>query len=201
MKVVVVGLGVQGLSAGVSGRRLRAASIPSTRCGVSLHRGCSLADYGAPSAAFRWPKQEILSYCLRHASMCWSRTTLDEIDRGDQRAREARPQQGRRLLYAYNHRFEPHFMRMRELVASGVLAHLFLPMFYGNGTAARAGIAMAGRRAGVLRIPVASSRHERFWFGDLEDKFEIYAANCFENRAPDHVSSAVNGCRCVSSWK
>ena len=37
---------------------------------------------------------------------------------------------------AYNHRFEPHFVRMRDLLRSGSLGRLYsCRMFYGNGTA------------------------------------------------------------------
>ena len=37
---------------------------------------------------------------------------------------------------AYNHRFEPHYMRMRDLIHSGDLGRIFsIRMFYGNGTA------------------------------------------------------------------
>ena len=37
---------------------------------------------------------------------------------------------------AYNHRFEPHFVRMRDLIASGELGRIYrCRMFYGNGTA------------------------------------------------------------------
>ena len=32
----------------------------------------------------------------------------------------------------------------------------------------------------------------RFWFGDLGEDFHIVSANCFENRAPDHVVFASN---------
>ena len=37
---------------------------------------------------------------------------------------------------AYNHRFEPHYVRMRDLIASGALGSIYrCRMFYGNGTA------------------------------------------------------------------
>ena len=37
---------------------------------------------------------------------------------------------------AYNHRFEPHFVRMKEVIASGKLGRIYCArMFYGNGTA------------------------------------------------------------------
>jgi len=111
MKVVVVDWASRASSAGVRGRRLRASIDPFNldaeyRCIEDV----PLADYDAPSLHSRWPKQEILSIPASRKH-CWSRNHLDEINRGDQRARSS-PQQGRRLLYAYNHRFEPHFMRM-----------------------------------------------------------------------------------------
>ena len=37
---------------------------------------------------------------------------------------------------AYNHRFEPHFVKMRKLIASGKLGKIYsCRIFYGNGTA------------------------------------------------------------------
>jgi len=102
MKVVVVGLGVQASSAGVSRAPITwPASIPSTSMrSIAASRMFRSRITARPSAAFRWAETEILSYCLRHGKhVLVEKTTLDEIDRGDQRAREARPQQGRRLLY------------------------------------------------------------------------------------------------------
>lgn len=46
------------------------------------------------------------------------------------------PTQGTILYIAYNHRFEPHIVRMKELINSGKLGKLYhCRMFYGNGTA------------------------------------------------------------------
>src|SRR3990167_6641184 len=37
---------------------------------------------------------------------------------------------------AYNHRFEPHFVKMKEILDSGVLGKIYnVSLFYGNGTA------------------------------------------------------------------
>jgi predicted dehydrogenase len=91
---------------------------------------------------------------------------------------------------AYNHRFEPHYMRMRDLVKSGELGKIYrCRMFYGNGTARLVrDSAWRDQDAGVL--PDLGSHlldTARFWFGELGDDFHIVSANCFENRAPDHV--------------
>src|SRR3546814_7291437 len=53
---------------------------------------------------------------------------------------------------AYNHRFEPHYVRMRELIQSGALGRIYsVRMFYGNGTARLVrDSAWRDRGAGVL---------------------------------------------------
>jgi predicted dehydrogenase len=91
---------------------------------------------------------------------------------------------------AYNHRFEPHYVRMRQLIASGELGALYsCRMFYGNGTA-RLVRESAWRDAGAGVLPDLGSHLLdtcRFWFGDIADDFAAVAVNRFENRTPDHV--------------
>ncbi len=91
---------------------------------------------------------------------------------------------------AYNHRFEPHYVRMRELIQSGVLGQIYrCRMFYGNGTARLVrNSGWRDRDAGVL--PDLGSHLLdacRFWFGDLGEDFRLVSVKRFENRAPDHV--------------
>ncbi len=97
---------------------------------------------------------------------------------------------------AYNHRFEPHYVRMRDLIRSGVLGRIYsCRMFYGNGTARLVReSAWRDQEAGVL--PDLGSHLLdtcRFWFGDAERSFELSSVRCFENRAPDHVVIASEG--------
>ena len=91
---------------------------------------------------------------------------------------------------AYNHRFEPHYVRMRDLIASGALGTIYsCRMFYGNGTA-RLVRDSPWRDTGAGVLPDLGSHLLdtcRFWFGDIADTFQVIAANRFENRAPDHV--------------
>ena len=91
---------------------------------------------------------------------------------------------------AYNHRFEPHYVRMRELVRSGRLGTIYhCRMFYGNGTA-RLVRDSPWRDTGAGVLPDLGSHlldTARFWFGELGDEFGVYSAQRFENRAPDHV--------------
>jgi predicted dehydrogenase len=91
---------------------------------------------------------------------------------------------------AYNHRFEPHFVRMRDLIASGALGRIYrCRMFYGNGTARLVRNSdWRDQGAGVLDdLGSHVLDTARFWFGDIGDEFDLTSARCFENNAPDHV--------------
>ena len=95
---------------------------------------------------------------------------------------------------AYNHRFEPHYVRMRDLVKSGVLGDIYrCRMFYGNGTA-RLVRDSAWRDQGAGVLPDFGSHlldTARFWFGDIGEDFRLVSVSRFENRAPDHVVFAA----------
>ncbi len=91
---------------------------------------------------------------------------------------------------AYNHRFEPHYMRMRDLIASGELGRVYrCRMFYGNGTARLVrDSAWRDHGSGVLHdLGSHLLDTAAFWFGRPAGDFMVYASNCFENRSPDHV--------------
>jgi predicted dehydrogenase len=97
---------------------------------------------------------------------------------------------------AYNHRFEPHFMRMKDLIASGALGRIYsLRMFYGNGTA-RLVRDSAWRDEGAGVLPDLGSHlldTLLFWIGAPKTPFAVRAANRFENRAFDHVVLGSEG--------
>lgn len=95
---------------------------------------------------------------------------------------------------AYNHRFEPHFVRMRDVLATNRLGRIYsCRMFYGNGTA-RLVRESEWRDEGAGVVTDLGSHlldTVRFWFGDLSDDWRVWSANRFENRAPDHAVIAL----------
>lgn len=97
---------------------------------------------------------------------------------------------------AYNHRFEPHFVRMRELIHSGALGRIYsLRMFYGNGTA-RLVRDSAWRDQGAGVLPDLGSHlldTLRDWLpGAVTWDFEVRLARRHENRAFDQVVIAAD---------
>jgi len=194
MRAIVVGLGVQGHKR----RRFAGPDFVSAVDPVNPDAEYRKVD-DVPLASFDAalvcvpdePKIEVLSYLLRNGKHALVEKPLwaaqDDAISDLQRLARA----GRAVCYtAYNHRFEPHYVRMRDLVRSGRLGRIYrCRMFYGNGTARLVrDSGWRDRGAGVL--PDLGSHlldTAKFWFGELADDFQIVSANHYENRAPDHV--------------
>jgi predicted dehydrogenase len=194
LRVIVVGLGVQGHKRRAAAGDDYVASVDPVNREADYRK---LEDVPAEryDAALLCvpdePKVELLAYLLergKHALVekpLWAAHDSD-ITRLERLAREHRA-----VCYtAYNHRFEPHYVRMAEIVRSGVLGELYhCRMFYGNGTA-RLVRDSAWRDKGAGVLPDLGSHlldTANFWFGDVGSDFSVYSARRFENRAPDHV--------------
>lgn len=193
-RVIVVGLGVQG-------EKRRKAAGPdfvatvdpvNPRADYKTAYDVPLDSYDAVLACIPdEPKVDLLRYFLskgKHVLVekpLWAEKD-DDITELELIARS----RGVVCYTAYNHRFEPHFVRMRDVIASGELGEIYsCRMFYGNGTA-RLVRESKWRDQGAGVLPDLGSHLLdtcRFWFGDIIDTYRIIAANCFENRAPDHV--------------
>jgi scyllo-inositol 2-dehydrogenase (NADP+) len=194
LRVIVVGLGVQGH------KRRRHAGAD---CVATVDPFNPEADFRSveevPLAAYDAalccipdePKYEILGGLLSHA-----KHVLVEKPLWTQRPEQVTELQhlarrhGVVCYTAYNHRFEPHFVRMHGLIRSGELGRIYsCRMFYGNGTARLVRDSEWRDRAAGVLPDLGSHLLDtcRFWFGDLPDRFQVYAANAFENRAPDHI--------------
>lgn len=97
---------------------------------------------------------------------------------------------------AYNHRFEPHFIRMKQTLDSGELGRIYLcRLFYGNGTA-RDVRNSRWRDRGVGVLPDLGSHlldAAIFWFGAIDGPLTVWSANRFENRAYDHLAFGARG--------
>ena len=200
MRVIVVGLGVQGRKRlAVAGADVVATADPVDRgAQFSSVEEVSLDAYEA--ALVCTPndvKVDILDYLLTHGKhvlvekplLAPSEATLERLST---RAAKA----GVVCYTAYNHRFEPHFIRMKQTIESGILGQIYLcRMFYGNGTARDVRDSpWRDRGAGVL-ADLGSHLLDTalFWFGSLPRPFAVWSANRVENRAFDHIAFGSAG--------
>jgi scyllo-inositol 2-dehydrogenase (NADP+) len=199
-RVVVLGLGVQGQKRRRHAGADYVASVDPAKPEAD-YRDISdvpLADYDAalcciPDA----PKAQILEYLLHNGKHVLVEKPLWAADDATlTRLHDLARSRDLTCYTAYNHRFEPHFVRMRDLVAAGTLGRIYsCRMFYGNGTARLV-------RDSVWRDQGSGVLHDlgshlldtlAFWFGDVPRDMTVVAANAFENRAPDHVVVGKEG--------
>jgi predicted dehydrogenase len=200
MKVIVVGYGVQGH------KRFRVAGEDAV----------GIVDPVAPEAHWRRledapvdrfdaaivctpdaPKIELLRYLLERGKHVLVEKPLFAANGDDLLALQALARRSHALcVTAYNHRFEPHFVRMRDLLQSGQLGSVYrCRMFYGNGTARLVRDSAWRDTADGVLGDLGSHLLDtaRFWFGDIADTCRVVSAERFENRAPDHVVIAAEG--------
>src|ERR1700704_1946488 len=172
MRVVVVGLGVQGRK----------------RTAIAGEEVVATVDPVLPDAGYRRIEDVPLH--------CYDAALLSERDDDLAALAELSAKSGAVCYTAYNHRFEPHFVRMRDLIDSGRLGRIYtVRMFYGNGTAAQVR-ASPWRDSGTgVLFDLGSHLLDTlsFWLGVIEQPFKGISASRFENLSFDHVTFGVSG--------
>jgi|TARA_B100000315_G_scaffold106329_1_gene97488 predicted dehydrogenase len=198
--MVVAGMGVQGHKrVAVAGNDVVAIVDPVTE-GVDFKdiEEVPLDAYDAVLACIPdQAKMAVLGYLLENGKHVLVEKPILADDEADIRHLQDLAKASGAVCYtAYNHRFEPHFVRMKNLITSGALGRIYtLRMFYGNGTA-RLVRDSAWRDEGAGVLPDLGSHlldTLLFWIGAPKMPFAICAANRFENRAFDHVVLGSEG--------
>lgn len=202
MKAIVVGLGVQGYKRKKFAGDDFVASVDPVNQDADYRavEDVPLADYDAALCCIPdEPKIDILKFLLSNGKHVLVEKPLWAAHDDDIAGIEKLAQDKAVLCRtAYNHRFEPHFARMRDLIVSGRLGEIYrCRMFYGNGTA-RLVRDSDWRDAGAGVLPDLGSHlldTARFWFGDIGENFHVVSADAFENKSPDHVVIQSTGTR------
>ena len=140
MKVAVLGLGIQGN---------KRVAIAGTDVAITVDPVNPAATHKAieevPLESFECalvctpdgPKLGLLEYLLAHGKhVLVEKPLLAQDETQLSRLHQVANSAGVACYTAYNHRFEPHFVKMKELISSGTLGEIYsCRMFYGNGTA------------------------------------------------------------------
>ncbi len=201
MRVIVVGMGVQGAKRLAVAGADAVATVDPFKDGVDYRdvRDVPLGDFDAallciPDEA----KIDLMTYLLEAGKhILVEKPVLSHSDDDLSRLAALAEKSGAVCYTAYNHRFEPHFVRMRDLIQSGRLGEIYsIRMFYGNGTA-RLVRDSAWRDQGAGVLPDLGSHlldTLRFWMGDdFNPEFRITGAYRHENRSFDQVIVTADG--------
>lgn len=199
MRVAIVGLGIQGKK-----RMAIAADDVVARVDIQADADYQTIDQ-VPLTAYEAalvctpdkPKIEILRYLLSNGKhVLVEKPLLAENEQELRELYELSRSNNAACYTAYNHRFEPHLLRVKETIASGVLGQLYLVrVFYGNGTAMDVRLSVwRDRGVGVLS-DIGSHLLDTmlFLFGDVDSNFEVWSYDSFENRGCDHVLFGLRG--------
>jgi len=199
MRVIVVGLGIQGR------KRLKIAgsdvvgTVDPVVADANYRRVEDVPPSAYDAALVCTPddaKIQLLHYLLSHGKHVLVEKPL--LGSTDELLALKQLADSRKLACytAYNHRFEPHIVNVRRVIESGKLGRLYLcRIFYGNGTA-RDVRNSPWRDKGFGVLPDLGSHlldTMLFLFGNTQRQFTAWAANCFENRAFDHVHFGATG--------
>lgn len=195
MKVVVVGMGVQGKKRSLIAKSDLVATVDpySNEAPYKSIFDVPLRDFDAAILCVPdGPKVELINYLLSNKKHVLVEKPLFSVDSEKILSLKSLAEKNKVTCYtAYNHRFEPHFVKVKDLIKSGSLGTVYsVRLFYGNGTAKLVRDSI-WRDTGAGVLPDLGSHlldTILFWFGKPRARnFEIYSVNCFENRAPDHA--------------
>jgi len=199
MRLAIVGLGVQGRKRrAMAGQRV-AATIDPLVPGADFKtiQEVPLASYDAvcvcvPDQA----KMPLLQYLLTRGKHVLVEKPLLAASQEIRDLIKAARDNGAACYTAYNHRFEPHIARLKQLLDANALGQLYLArIFYGNGTA-RDVRNSPWRDQGMGVLSDLGSHlldTALFLFGPGHSSGNVWAVNRFENRAPDHVLFGYRG--------
>jgi scyllo-inositol 2-dehydrogenase (NADP+) len=199
VRVVVVGLGIQGKKRlAIAGSEVRATVDTAQQADYKSIQDVPLDAFDAalvctPDTA----KLPILHYLLDHGKHVLVEKPLlgehpDDLPQLDALARS----RGAVCYTAYNHRFEPHFINLKNVLDSGKLGKIYnARFFYGNGTA-RDARNSPWRDQGFGVLPDLGSHlldTILFLFGPVEGDCRPWRSDRFENRAYDRFLFGLHG--------
>lgn len=194
MRLAVVGLGIQGRKRiAVAGKDVVATVdpvVPDAQY-TDLHEVPLDCFDAALVSTPDHVKLDLLRYLLSHGKhVLVEKPLLASSEEELLQLGEVSRSKGAACYTAYNHRFEPHIARLKDVLDTQALGRLyFARIFYGNGTALE--IKRSPWRDQGVGVLADLGSHVLdmvlFLLGPRDPKFDLWTFNRFENRAWDHV--------------
>ena len=192
MRVIVVGMGIQG------SKRKRYLGKDFTYSVDKFKKANFKSIYEVPlnkfdAAIVCVPDKEkikILDYCIvNHKHVLIEKPLITNNTKIFSKFEKIAKKKNLICYTAYNHRFEPNIIKMKELIQSKKLGKLYkCRIFYGNGTSLL--VKKSQWRDKGLGVITDIGSHLLdiclFLFGNKINSLKIIEINKFENKAPDH---------------
>jgi predicted dehydrogenase len=200
MRVIVVGLGIQGRKRLAVAGADAVAVVDPVAAGAQYRRVEDVPPDAYDAALVCTPDQAklpILRHLLAHGKHLLVEKPLVAPDRGPLEELKRLAESNHAVCYtAYNHRFEPHIVTLKRLLDSGELGEVYhARFFYGNGTARD--VRNSVWRDQDLGVFPDLGSHLLDWtlflFGRPDGLPQVHAAHRFENRAFDHFRFGFAG--------
>ncbi len=200
MRVIVAGLGVQGRKRLAVAGSEAVATVDPVVAGATYRAIEAVPLESFDAALVCTPDQAklpLLEHLLTHRKHVLVEKPLVAPSAAPLLRLKALAEQNRVVCYtAYNHRFEPHIVRLKRLLEAGELGRVYLArFFYGNGTARD--VRNSAWRDQDLGVFPDLGSHLLDWtlflFGRPAAAPRIWRADRFENRAYDHFHFGFDG--------
>lgn len=194
MKILIVGLGVQGKKRKkILNKKLLFATVDKKNKSADFKdiKDAPLDKYD--SVFLCTPDSEkfkILNYCINNKKNALIEKPLVASSERKIKELENKANKANIVFYsAYNHRFEPHFVRIKKIIKSRILGKIYYcHIFYGNGTARLVkNNKWRDKGLGIIQdLGPHLMDTVKFWFNE-KLSFKTIFKNKFENRSPDHA--------------
>jgi scyllo-inositol 2-dehydrogenase (NADP+) len=200
LRIVIVGLGIQGKKRlAIAGQDIVATVDPQQN--TAQYRTVEEVPPDGYDAALvctpDQPKLALLRYLLGNGKHVLTEKPLWGDGVEDLLELQELERKHHAVCYtAYNHRFEPHFVRLKQTLDAGTLGRIYsVRLFYGNGTA-RDVRNSPWRDQGCGVLPDLGSHlldTILYWFGPVEGACRTWRADRFENRGYDRFAFGFHG--------
>ena len=200
MRVAVVGLGIQGRKRLAVAGPEAVVTVDPVAPNAMFPRIEDVPIESYDAALVCTPDQAklpILEYLLTHRKhLLVEKPVIAPTNEPLERLKALAEKNHTACYTAYNHRFEPHIVRLKQVIDSGALGQVYLAkFFYGNGTARD--VRNSVWRDQDLGVFPDLASHLLDWtlflFGKPTEIPLVSAANRFENRAYDHFHFGFKG--------
>lgn len=195
MKVIIVGYGIQGKKRKLSLKKNEFICLVDPCSKKAKYKYIEeVPTYSYDTVFICTPDEDkikIIEFCIKNKKNCLIEKPFPICSKRKIKFLEKLSNKNKIICYvAYNHRFEPYIIKIRNYLRSKKLGRIYsCKLFYGNGTSKL--VKKSKWKDKGLGVIVDLSTHLldlcNYWFGIKKKIFSNLSADKFENKSPDNA--------------